>query len=139
MNAEVLLRGERAAVALGRGPVGDVVEERLGRGADDGDDVRARVSRGLRLQRVVVDVAGGDDDVLERRRPRGHGAPERLARGRCLVDALEPRARGLGQCCPCHVRRQVGAEVDVGPVGEALGSLLQRTHATREHRARGSS
>ncbi len=41
-DPEVLLRREGAAVSLGRRPVGDVVEQRLGRGADDGDDVRSR-------------------------------------------------------------------------------------------------
>ena len=75
MILEVLLRRERAAVALGRRAVRDVVEERLRRRADDGDDVGAGVRRGLGLDGVVVDVAGGDDDVLERRLARRRCAP----------------------------------------------------------------
>ena len=82
-DAEVLLRRVGAAVALGGRAVGDVVEQRLRGRADHRDDVGAGLGRGARLIDVVVDVAGGDDDVLVRRRRHRELALERVA----LVDA----------------------------------------------------
>src|SRR5205085_864035 len=52
------------AESLGGGAVRNIVEQRLRRAADDGDHVGALLGGGFRLLHVVVDVAGGDDDVL---------------------------------------------------------------------------
>ena len=62
-EAEVLLRGVGAAEALGGQAVRHVVEQALRRGADDGDHVGAGAGGRLGLHDVLVDVAGGDDDV----------------------------------------------------------------------------
>src|SRR5207237_108127 len=80
-DLEVLLGGEGATVALGGGAVGDVVEERLRRRPDDRDDVRARARGGLGLDGVVVDVAGGDDDVFVRRLAGRDARFQRVALG----------------------------------------------------------
>src|SRR5262249_59959847 len=80
-DAEVLLRGPGAAVALGGGADRDVVDEALRRGADDGDDVGAGLGGGAGLVGVVVDVAGRDDDVLERRPRHARPRPVALPRG----------------------------------------------------------
>ena len=138
-DLEVLLRREGAAVSLGGGAFGDVVEERLRRRADDGDDVRASLGRGLGLQSVVVDVAGGDDDVLVRRGAGGDARLVRLALDARLVDAGEA---GAG------VRRQDAGGLACGerplPVcalgtgeerraeGETLGGVLHRVGAGGE-------
>ena len=78
-DAEVLLGGVGAAVPLGGGAVRDVVEERLGGGADHRDDVGAGLGRRPGLLHVVVDVAGGDDQVLVGPRARPQLGLERVA------------------------------------------------------------
>ena len=62
-QAEVLLSGVGAAEALGGGPIGDVVQQRLAGGADDGDDVGALPGGGGRLGDVLIDVTGGHDQI----------------------------------------------------------------------------
>ena len=67
-DLEVFLRRERAAVALGGGAVGNVIEQRLRRRADDGDDVGA----GPTPQKYVI-VATGNiyDDALQAKAAAG--------------------------------------------------------------------
>src|SRR5262249_28928465 len=114
-DAEILLRRPGAAVALRRGADGDVVDQALRRRADDGDDVGAGLRRGARLVGVVVDVAGGDDDVLERRLPGAEAGAVGLAVAARGVDAVEGGAGRLGP----------GAG-DLPPRGLARGPLPAR-------------
>ena len=109
---EVLLRRECAAIAFRRRAEGHVVQERLRGRANDCDDVRARERRGLRLERVVVDVAGRDDDVLVRPRRRFVLPHVRLARNPRVVDSFQ-----RGFCL-----RQKDAS-DFGFVGSAVTSV----------------
>ncbi len=90
-EAEVLLRGVRARIALTSRALGDVVEQRLPGRANDGDDVRPLAGRSLRLRDVLVDVAGGDDQVDPR--PAGRVTDRRdhvLALAAASVDPAEP-------------------------------------------------
>ena len=129
-DLEVLLRREGAAVALRRGAVRDVVEERLGRGSDHRDDVCAGERGGLRLHGVVVDVARRYDDVLERVRARTHARLVGLALGPRSIDA---RDRGFGRRRERPrdgiAVRAAFALVEVGRVGEALCGILDVTGA----------
>jgi acyl-CoA synthetase (AMP-forming)/AMP-acid ligase II len=61
---EVFLCGVGAAEALGRRAVGDIVQKRLTRRTDDRDDVRALLCAGFRLNDVLVDISGRNDDVI---------------------------------------------------------------------------
>lgn len=123
---KIFLRREGPAVALGRRPVRHVVEERLRRRPDDGDDVGARVGRRFGLEGVVVDVARRDDDVLERRLARLDARLQRLALFARAVDASERRLHvgrerrgGLGRGGAAF------AAVEVRRVGEAFGRVLR--------------
>ena len=60
---EVLLGGVRAGVAGAGGALGHVVQQRLPGRPDDGDDVGPGAGGGLGLRDVLVDVAGGHDQV----------------------------------------------------------------------------
>ncbi len=60
---EVLLGGVGARIPLVGGALRHVVEQRLPGGPDDGDDVGALPRGRLGLRDVLVDVAGGDDEV----------------------------------------------------------------------------
>ena len=101
-DAEVLLRGVGAAVALGGGAVGHVVEQRLRRAADDGDDVGAGLGRRPGLVDVVVDVAGRDDDVLVRRSRHGELRAKRVALGNA-----SPQLLGGGPGLAAHLSPEV--------------------------------
>ena len=125
-EAEVLLRGVGAAEALGGLAEGHVVEQALGRRADDGDHVGAGAGGRLGLGRVLVDVAGGDDDVdvgLERLAGAGH----ELVRGaggrrRC---ARRPRAASSSARASAAARRSAGTSLEREVAGgDALGDLL---------------
>ena len=134
-DPEVFLRGERAAVAFRRGAVRDVVEQRLGGGADHGDDVGAGGGGGLGLNGVVVDVAGGDDHVLLGRRAWTDATLESVAVLAGLVDPREGRVRVRAQ----GLARGVGASsalatIELGCKCEALGGILHRLHPG-EHRS----
>ena len=85
-DAEVLLGRVGAAESLGGGAVRNIVEQRLRRAADDGDHVGALLGGGFRLLHVVVDIAGGDDDVLPGRAIERSDAKVALAL-LALVDA----------------------------------------------------
>ena len=91
-DAEVRLGGERAAVALGGGPEGDVVEQALRGRADHRDDVPAGLRHGLGVDDVLVHVAGGREHVAQRRRGpsprRSRIAPALLE---AAVDLRDPR------------------------------------------------
>ena len=97
---EVLLGGVRAGVAGAGGALGHVVQQRLPGGADDGDDVGAGAGGGLRLRDVLVDVAGGHDQVdpgtarrvavQSRPAPRAGGGWRRS--GRCPAPAASRAA-----------------------------------------------
>ncbi len=123
-DLEVLLRRERAAVALGRRAVRHVVEQRLRRRADDRDDVGSGARGGLRLHGVVVDVAGRDDDVLERLGPRRQSLPKGQARFSGAVDARESGLRVRAERLARLVRPGTALEpVDLGREREPLGGL----------------
>ena len=62
-QAEVLLGGIGPGEALAGGALGHEVEQALPGAADDGDDVGALAGGVLGLRDVLVDVAGGDDEV----------------------------------------------------------------------------
>jgi len=62
-DAEILLRGVSAAEALGGGTVGNIIQQALGRGADDGDNLGSLQCRSLRLNDVFIYIACGDDAV----------------------------------------------------------------------------
>ena len=82
---EVLLRGVGAGEALAGRALGHEVEQALPGRADHRDDVGALAGGGLRLRDVLVDVAGGDDQVDPRLR-RGVADPRRsAARAPCGV------------------------------------------------------
>ena len=124
-DPEVLLGGVGAAVALGGGAVGHVVEQGLRGGADHRDDVGARLGGGPRLRDVVVDVAGGDDHVDPG--PPGRvapaGAPAVRARswpGRSAVLPGDRGPPGTGGTGRVPRRRQPEAD----PAGRGL--LRQR-------------
>ena len=87
-DAEVLLRGVGAGVALAGRALGHVVEQRLTGRADHRDDVGALAGRGLGLRDVLVDVTGRDDEVDPRATrcvadPRDHALAGRRVPGRC--------------------------------------------------------
>ena len=65
-DPEILLRGVSAAETFGRRAVRNVIQQRLRRAANHRDRVRARLSRGLGLDHVVVDVSRRDDHIKER-------------------------------------------------------------------------
>ena len=125
-DAEVVLRRERAAVALGGRAVRHVVEQRLRGRADDRDDVCASGRRGLGLHGVVVDVARRDDDVLQGRRSRGDARAQRVPLLARAVDPPERRLRVRTERVARGVRpRAVGAAVDLRREREALRGVLQ--------------
>ena len=62
-DAEVLLGGEGAAEALGRGAIGHIVQKALAGGADNGDHVGALACSCLGLYHVLIDVTRCHDDV----------------------------------------------------------------------------
>ena len=62
-DAEVLLRGEGAAKALGGGAVRHIVQEALACGADHGDDVGSLTGTGLGLHHILVDVTRGHNNI----------------------------------------------------------------------------
>ncbi len=110
-EAEVLLRGVGAGVPLAGGALGHVVEQRLPGRADHRDDVGALAGRGLGLRDVLVDVAGGDDQVDPRPLRRvAEAADQPVALGPLPVDACVCRAptarrvpspgRGSRRCPP---------------------------------------
>src|SRR6185437_5251463 len=66
-DAEVRLRRERAAVALGRRTVRNVVEQALGSRADHRDDVAAGLRHGQSMHDVLVDVARRREHIAQRR------------------------------------------------------------------------
>ena len=66
-DAEVGLRGERAAVALGGRSIGDVIEQALRGRADDGDDVPAGLRDRLGVHDILVYVACRREHVTQRR------------------------------------------------------------------------
>jgi hypothetical protein len=78
-DAEVFLRRVGTAEPFGRRAFGDVVEQRLSRRANDGDDLRAGFGGRHRGCAVLVDVAARDDDVQERRRQLRQAREQRLA------------------------------------------------------------
>ncbi len=90
-DPEVLLRGVRAREPVVRGAFRHVVQQRLPGRADHRDDVGARAGGVLRLDDVLVDVTGRDDQVdpraLRRVAPLGD---ELVALGPVAVDRLEP-------------------------------------------------
>ena len=91
-DPEVRLCGERAAVALGGGAVGDVVEQALRSRADHRDDVAAGLRDRLRVDDVLVDVAGRGQHVAQ----RAVAVAQALAHRRALLegrrDLVEVRA-----------------------------------------------
>ena len=96
---EVLLGGVGAGEALAGRALGHEVEEALPGRADDRDDVGALAGRGLGLRDVLVDVAGGDDQV-----------DPGLRRG--VADRARPAARapcGGRRCAGCRRRRPCAA------------------------------
>ena len=62
-EAEVFLGGVGAAEALGSGAVGHIVQQGLAGGADDGDNVGALAGGGGGLDNVLIDIAGGHNQV----------------------------------------------------------------------------
>jgi hypothetical protein len=96
---EVLLGGVGARIPLVRRALRHVVEQRLAGGPDDGDDVGALARGGLGLGDVLVDVAGGDDEVDPGSLRRVAESPdEAFAGGSLPVDGADAvahrRARG---------------------------------------------
>jgi hypothetical protein len=124
-DAEVLLRRVRAAIALGRRALGHVIEQRLRRGADDGHDVGTREARSLGLHRVVVDVAGGHDDVFQGQLGRRKARLVGLARLARAIDALERPARLGLEGAPTRGRGGAALDLDIAfAVRDLLGRLL---------------
>ena len=66
---EILLGGIGTAEAFGCRAVRNIVQQALACSADHGDDVGALMGRGGCLLDVLIDVAGGDDQIELRRRP----------------------------------------------------------------------
>ena len=87
-QAEVLLGGIGAAEALGGGAVRHIVQQGLAGGTDDGDDVGALLGTGLGLDNILVDIAGGHDDVQVGAFLVAPLLQIRIALGNVLVDAL---------------------------------------------------
>ena len=112
-QAEILLRGIGAAEALGRCAIGDIVQQRLTRGTDDGDDVRALLCARLGLDNILIDIAGRDDDVQIRAFLVTELLEILVAAADILVDALDGRV---------HDRGDGGADLLVG-VGGNLGQI----------------
>ena len=146
-DAEVLLGGEGAAVALGGGAVRDVVEERLRGGADHRDDVGAGLRRGARLLDVVVDVPGGDDDVLVRPRARSRARRCSALRGSHAPAQLVGRGARLAAHLARAAPRPRPAASGAGPRRQARRSARRlrrgrarpaasRSRATRPRPAR---
>lgn len=113
-QAEVLLGGVGAAEALGGGAVGHVVQQGLAGGADDGDDVGALAGGGGGLHHVLIDVAGGHDQV-------DPGALLLAAVGGNEVLAALAAGADLGQAL-LHDRSQGGVDVRLAVDGQ-LGQL----------------
>src|SRR5262249_45117147 len=90
--------------------------------------------RGARLVGVVVDVAGGDDDVLERRPPDAQARAVGLAVAPGGVDALDGRARVRRERAGELVARRLDPGVGLAAVGQRLGGLLRAYGPAREAR-----
>ncbi|MNX50423.1 hypothetical protein D3C86_810500 [compost metagenome] len=132
---EVGAGGVGAARALGGFTVGDEVDQRLAGGADDGDDVRSGARGGDGLGNVLVDVAGGDDQV-----PPGLGAlAEALAGGLAFPalgqEIVEQASGGLVGPGRDFALGDGGVEVDLA-FGEGdrrvLDGLARRQGGMRE-------
>ena len=106
---EVLPGRVGAGVALPGGSLRHVVQQALPRGADHRDHVRPGPGGGLGLRDVLVDVAGGDDQV-------DPGPPRRVA------EALDqPGAGGPAAVDPAHACCDRGARSPGGALGVPAG------------------
>ena len=137
-QAEVFLGGVSAAEALGGGAVGHVVQQGLAGGADDGDDVGTLAGGGGGLHHVLIDVAGGHDQV-------DPGALLLAAVGGNEVLAALAAGADLGQAL-LHDRSQGGVDVrlavdgQLGPLqlvgghvlGDGLGTLAGLHHGVAD-------
>ncbi len=95
-QAEVLLGGVGAGEPLTGGAFGHEVEQRLPGRPDHRDDVGALAGCGLGLRDVLVDVAGGDDQVDPRLARRVADLLDHpLALAAVGVDPLDAGAHGL--------------------------------------------
>ena len=106
---EVLAGGVGAGVALPGGALRHVVEQALPGRADHRDHVRPGPRGGLRLRDVLVDVAGGHDQV-------DPGPARRVAEA---VD--QPLTPGPGPVDPAHPRRHRHPGRPTGPLGVPPG------------------
>ena len=86
-QAEVLLGGVGAAEALGGSAVRHVVQQGLAGGTDDSDDVGTLLGASLSLNDILVDVAGGHDDIQVGAFLVAPVAQVLVALGNVLVDA----------------------------------------------------
>jgi hypothetical protein len=119
---EVLLGGVGAGVPLPGRPLRHVVEKRLTRGADDGDDIGALPGRGLGLRNVLVDVAGGHDQVdpgLPGSVPDPGHQP--VAFGAAAVDGADPPRDRPGRGRGRALRVPALGQPEVDPAGRGLG------------------
>ena len=98
---QVLLRGIGSAKALGGGAERHVVEQALAGGADHGNDVGPLLCRGARLDHVLVDVAGGHDQIEPGCRAFTKGLDAFLAQRTLGGNLL---AGGCGQCLRAAAR-----------------------------------
>ena len=136
-EAEVLLRGVGAGVPLAGRALGHEVEQALPGGADDGDDVGALARGVLGLRDVLVDVAGGDDEVdpglLRRVAVPAH---EPVARRALAVDGADAarhgRARGLAGRAVASLPS--GRRKDTEPLA-AFWARVSRSGASPRRRA----
>ena len=108
----------------------NVVEERLRGGSNDRHDVGAGERGGFGLGGIVVDVAGRDDDVFERRERGGEfgflgfaGVARGVDVVDCFAGALLQRLAHLGQ--PWSAR----SAIELRTVGEPFGCFVDRSSA----------
>ena len=88
-QAEVFLGGVSAAEALGGSAVGNIVQQTLAGGTDDSDDIRALLGASLGLDDILVNVAGGNDDVEVGAFLVAKFVQERVALAHIAVDPLQ--------------------------------------------------
>ena len=133
-QAEVFLRGVSAAKAFRSGAIGHVIEQALPGRSDDRDDIGAGLGGVAGLGDVLIDIAGGDDEVEPRCAGRDGLGEQGIAGGDLSADLVTGRLR--------HGPRPRAGSGDVGghrerqaPFGHSLAQLLDG-QAVFAHRAR---